>query len=109
MYGKIMAEWREQVKALELAITLNSDSVAAHLTAQVAGYELAIRSLEGKASDLSALKVSVTLLEDAYCTLSDAGRILKRHDKELSTIAGTVSVCIATLRRLIPKEVSNNE
>ena len=109
MYGQTTTRWREQVAALEIVIALNSDSVAKHLTAQVEGYTLALRSLEGKASSLEAVREAVILLENAYVTLSDSGAILKNHEKELSTIADTVSVCIATLRRLIPKEVGNNE
>ena len=109
MYGNITEGWRLQVEALQVVVLLNEGEVAEHLTAQLEGYELAIRSLEGKVPDLVAAREAIILLEEAYVTLRDTSNILKAHEKELKTIAETVSVCIATLRRALPKEVPHEE
>ena len=107
MYDKIIKEWEGAAVSFRHAATLSLGPVAGVLKAQAEGYGLALRSFEPLDKDHEGAKLLVEELCSCVCVLKDAASIVPKNEKELTTIAGTVSVCIKTLREAIPQEVEN--
>ena len=105
MYDKIIEEWQRHEAALTLAARLNIGPIALHLEAQAEGYELASHSFDSLTQDHEGCKGALTILEETHRILVDAGTILTQ--RQLTTIADTVSVCIAALRLKIHKKEEN--